>query len=125
MTGTKVFILEHGPGCTPLIPCDTCNVLNQLRHALSPDDYKEFERLLKVAIQEIADLSNHVEKGTPIASLNWLTVQTKRKLQGVGIHTIEALCKLTQNDLLEKGLKNYTIKRIVSSLAMYHGITLA
>ena len=125
MTRIQMFILEHGSGCTPLSPCDTCKVFNHLRHALCPDDYREFEKLLKVAIQEIPESINRVGRETPIAFLDHLTVQAREKLQRIDVQTLEDLLRLTQRDLRARGIKNYTIKRIVSSIAQHHGTILA
>jgi DNA-directed RNA polymerase alpha subunit len=113
-------LLQHLPGCSPLAPCASCQLVTFLRGKLDTDDFGQF-----LELSRNFDLSlKETELNRPLSDFSFAPVTVKR-LQNYMILTLKDLLRKTETDLEELanfGKKTiHDIKEVLSEIGHHLG----
>ena len=114
------FLLEHMPGCTPIVPCASCVAMNLLRNKLPENDFKELISEIERASGQNREYgsTNPAPNDAPVGILKEMSVRSANMLRNDAIQTIGDLVQKSADELLRTpSFGRKSLKEIEEALA--------
>ena len=93
------FLIEHLDGCTPAMPCASCEAMAFLKNKLSPEDFKEFLQMLEDAAVDPSDTPPNAILSSPWAEELQVSNRIATALREERKHTVGDVVRMTRGEI--------------------------